>query len=47
MKISVADALEPGRKILLAFANVVNRAPTVAPIGGAQARLTTNPLCFA
>jgi len=33
--------------ILLAFANVVNRAPTVAPYGGAQARLTTNPLCFA
>ncbi len=33
--------------ILLAFANVVNRAPTVAPFGGAQARLTTNPLCFA
>lgn len=33
--------------ILLAFANVVNRAPTVAPFGGAQACLTTNPMCFA
>lgn len=33
--------------VLLAFTNVINRAPTVAPYGGAQARLTTNPLCFA
>lgn len=33
--------------ILLAFTNVVNRNPTVAPFGGAQACLTTNPLCFA
>ncbi|AMG90482.1 Ldh family oxidoreductase [Bordetella parapertussis] len=33
--------------ILLAFTNVVNRPPTVAPYGGAQACLTTNPLCFA
>lgn len=33
--------------ILLAFTNVINRAPTVAPFGGAQACLTTNPLCFA
>lgn len=33
--------------ILLAFTNVINRAPTVAPFGGARACLTTNPLCFA
>ncbi|OZI75837.1 Ldh family oxidoreductase [Bordetella genomosp. 2] len=33
--------------ILLAFTNVINRAPTVAPFGGASACLTTNPLCFA
>ncbi len=33
--------------VLLAFTNVINRSPTVAPYGGAQARLTTNPLCFA
>jgi len=33
--------------ILLAFTNVISRAPTVAPYGGAQACLTTNPLCFA
>lgn len=33
--------------ILLAFVNVVNRSPTVAPFGGAQACLTTNPMCFA
>ena len=28
--------------ILLAFTNVINRAPTVAPFGGAQACMTTN-----
>lgn len=33
--------------ILLAFTNVINREPTVAPFGGAQACMTTNPLCFA
>ncbi|MCP3705696.1 Ldh family oxidoreductase [Paraburkholderia sp. CNPSo 3274] len=33
--------------VLLAFTNVVNRAPTVAPFGGREPRLTTNPLCFA
>lgn len=33
--------------VLLAFTNVTNRSPTVAPFGGASARLTTNPLCFA
>jgi len=33
--------------VLLAFTNVINRAPTVAPYGGARASLTTNPLCFA
>lgn len=33
--------------ILLAFTNVINRVPTVAPYGGAKARMTTNPLCFA
>ncbi|WBF65468.1 MAG: Ldh family oxidoreductase [Candidatus Kinetoplastibacterium crithidii] len=33
--------------ILLAFTNVINREPTVAPYGGATARMTTNPLCFA
>ncbi len=33
--------------ILLAYSNVVNRAPVVAPFGGREARLTTNPLCFA
>lgn len=32
---------------LLAFMNVVGRRPTVAPFGGAEARLSTNPLCFA
>jgi L-lactate dehydrogenase len=33
--------------VLLAFTNVVNRPPIVAPFGGREARLTTNPLCFA
>lgn len=33
--------------ILLSFTNVVGRPPTVAPYNGAEARLTTNPLCFA
>jgi len=33
--------------VLLAFLNVVGRRPTVAPFGGAEARLSTNPLCFA
>lgn len=33
--------------ILLAFTNVINREPTVAPYGGARACMTTNPLCFA
>jgi L-lactate dehydrogenase len=33
--------------VLLAFSNVVNRPPIVAPFGGREARLTTNPLCFA
>ena len=33
--------------VLLAFTNVTNRSPTVAPFGGTEARLTTNPLCFA
>jgi L-lactate dehydrogenase len=33
--------------VLVAFTNVINRPPMVAPFGGAQARLTTNPLCFA
>jgi L-lactate dehydrogenase len=33
--------------VLLAFTNVTNRSPTVAPFGGAEARLTTNPVCFA
>ncbi len=32
---------------LLAFLNVVGRPPMVAPFGGAEARLSTNPLCFA
>ncbi|HKT90651.1 MAG TPA: Ldh family oxidoreductase [Paraburkholderia sp.] len=32
--------------VLLAFTNVVNRPPVVAPFGGREARLTTNPLCF-
>lgn len=33
--------------VLVAFTNVTNRPPMVAPFGGAEARLTTNPLCFA
>lgn len=33
--------------VFMAFTNVTNRAPMVAPFGGAEARLTTNPLCFA
>lgn len=33
--------------VLLAFTNVVNRKPLVAPFGGAKACMTTNPLCFA
>jgi len=33
--------------IMLAFTNITGREPMVAPWGGAQARLTTNPLCFA
>ncbi|MEC5320671.1 Ldh family oxidoreductase [Brenneria populi subsp. brevivirga] len=32
---------------MLSFSNVTGRSPTVAPWGGAQARLTTNPFCFA
>lgn len=32
---------------LLAFTNIIKRKPTVAPFGGGQARLTTDPLCFA
>ncbi len=32
---------------LLLFSNVMGREPTVAPWGGAAARLATNPLCFA
>jgi L-lactate dehydrogenase len=32
---------------LLAFTNVIDRTPVVAPFGGAEARITTNPLCFA
>lgn len=31
----------------LSFINVVGRPPTVAPFGGTQARMSTNPLCFA
>jgi L-lactate dehydrogenase len=33
--------------VFVAFTNVTNRPPMVAPFGGAEARLTTNPLCFA
>lgn len=33
--------------VLLAFTNVTNRPPMVAPFGGREPRLTTNPLCFA
>jgi L-lactate dehydrogenase len=33
--------------VLLAFTNVVNQPPVVAPYGGRAPRLTTNPLCFA
>jgi L-lactate dehydrogenase len=33
--------------VYLSFVNVVGRGPTVAPFGGAQARLSTNPVCFA
>ena len=33
--------------VLLAFTNVTARSPMVAPFGGAEARMTTNPLCFA
>lgn len=32
---------------LLAFCNIVKRVPTVAPFGGTEARLTTNPMCYA
>ncbi|MCD7097597.1 Ldh family oxidoreductase [Stenotrophomonas sp. MMGLT7] len=32
--------------VLLAFTNIINREPLVAPFGGAEGRLTTNPLCF-
>lgn len=32
---------------LLAFTNVLGRAAMVAPFGGREPRLTTNPLCFA
>ncbi|MEQ9867672.1 Ldh family oxidoreductase [Pectobacterium aroidearum] len=31
---------------MLSFSNVTGRSPTVAPWGGAEARLTTNPFCF-
>lgn len=33
--------------VYLSFVNVVGRQPTVAPFGGNEARLSTNPLCFA
>ncbi len=33
--------------IYLSFVNIVGRPPTVAPYGGADARLSTNPICFA
>jgi len=33
--------------VYLSFINVVGRPPMVAPFGGAQARLSTNPVCFA
>lgn len=33
--------------VYLSFINVIGRHPTVAPFGGAEARLSTNPLCFA
>lgn len=33
--------------VLMAFTNVTQRPPMVAPFGGAEARMTTNPLCFA
>ena len=33
--------------VYLSFINIVGRPPTVAPFGGTQARLSTNPLCFA
>lgn len=33
--------------VLLAWSNVIGRGPMVAPFGGSQARLTTNPVCFA
>ena len=33
--------------VYLSFINVVGREPMVAPFGGSQARLSTNPLCFA
>lgn len=33
--------------VLLSFTNVINRPPVVAPYGGREPRLTTNPLCFA
>ncbi|QHP93156.1 Ldh family oxidoreductase [Burkholderia glumae] len=33
--------------VFMAFANVTNLAPMVAPVGGAEPRLTSNPLCFA
>ena len=33
--------------VYLSFINIVGRVPTVAPFGGTQARLSTNPLCFA
>ena len=39
----VADA----GMILLAFTNIINRRPLVAPFGGTQACLMTNPLCIA
>ncbi|VVE86999.1 Ldh family oxidoreductase [Pandoraea bronchicola] len=33
--------------VFMAFTNVTNRQPMVAPYGGSEPRLTTNPLCFA
>ncbi len=33
--------------VLLAFSNVIGRGPMVAPFGGSQPRLTTDPLCIA
>jgi L-lactate dehydrogenase len=44
---SYGEQAAAGGLALLAWTNVIGRPAMVAPFGGRQARLTTNPMCFA